>query len=214
MHFDFALVAPSSSVRHRPLLPLWLRLLNFLPLTAVVYLLAASHNIFTPSQRTTYIPQNTPSLAATMATSYSSSELRDIGTRNSSRLPPASAIVGMYEYELRRNAEPEKLFDDTVIQAAKAAKEVYNQQFRLCSLEDAIKSCVSHHKNEHTVSISGSTHMILVCSLVCPITSSVTLTQSSPTHSLYWTIVTSQANQRSQIHRGRPQVFLTHRLRP
>jgi hypothetical protein len=95
-----------------------------------------------------------------MATRYSSSELKDIGARNVRRMPPASTALGMYEYELHRAAEDESLFDNAMIQAAKTAKEVSKQQSRLSTLVDTINACASHHKNEHTVSIPGSTHMI------------------------------------------------------
>jgi hypothetical protein len=95
-----------------------------------------------------------------MATAYSSSELKHIGARNSRRLPPASAALGMYEYELHRAAEDESLFDNAMIQAAKTAKEVSKQQSRLSTLVDTVNACASHHNNERTVSIPGSTHMI------------------------------------------------------
>jgi hypothetical protein len=29
-------------------------------------------------------------------------------------------------------------------------------------LADIVKACASHHNNEHTVSITGSTHMIFI----------------------------------------------------
>ena len=97
-----------------------------------------------------------------MATRYSSAELKDIGARNACRMPPASVALGMFEYELHRAAEDESLFDNAMIQAAKTAKEVSTQQSRLSSLADIVKACASHHNNEHTVSITGSTHMIFI----------------------------------------------------
>lgn len=100
-----------------------------------------------------------------MAARYSSQELRDIGTRNADRLAPASAVLGMYEYELRRVAEDETLFNNAMIQAAKAAKEISGQQSRLNALENTVKACASHHDNKHTVSISGSTHMLFAHSI-------------------------------------------------
>jgi hypothetical protein len=96
-----------------------------------------------------------------MTTRYSSAELKAIGTRNAHRLPPASAALGMFEYELHRAVEDESLFENAMIQAAKTAKEVSIQQSRLSSLVDTVKTCASHHNNERTVSIARSTHMIL-----------------------------------------------------
>jgi hypothetical protein len=121
-----------------------------------------------------------------MATRYSSTELRAIGARSTKRLPPASAALGMFEYELHRAAEDESLFDNAMIQAAKTAKEVSKQQSRLSSLTDTVTACASHHNNEHTVSIPGSMHMILTRLLADHFTS---------THSTHHPpIVTSQAN--------------------
>lgn len=100
-----------------------------------------------------------------MAVRYTTEELRDIGTRNADRLAPASAILGMYEYELRRAAEDEALFNNAMIQATKAAKEISGQQSRLNALEKTVKACAGHHDNKHTVSIPGSTHMLFAHSL-------------------------------------------------
>ena len=135
------------------------------------------------TQRKTYTPHNTSSTAATMGTHYGSAELKDIGARSADRLPPASAALGMFEYELHRAAHDESLFNNAMIQAAKTAKEASKQQSRLDSLEDKVKACASHHNNERTVSISGSMHMILTCLLVDHFTSThSTLSPSSPTH--------------------------------
>lgn len=118
-----------------------------------------------------------------MGAHYGSAELKDIGARSADRLPPASAALGMFEYELHRAVEDESLFDNAMIRAAKTAKQVINQQFRLSSLADTVKACASHHNNERTVSISGSMHMILTCLLVNHFTSThSTLSPSPPTH--------------------------------
>lgn len=71
----------------------------------------------------------------------------------------------MFEYEMRRAAENESLFNNAMTQAAKAAREVSSQQSRIDSLATTVKACASHHNNERTVSISGSTHMIFSHSL-------------------------------------------------
>ena len=100
-----------------------------------------------------------------MATHYSSAELRHIGTRIANRLPPASTSLAMFEYEMRCAAENESLFDNAMTQAAKAARLISNQQSRIDSLEHVVKACATHHTNEHTVSIPGSTHMLFTHSL-------------------------------------------------
>jgi hypothetical protein len=132
-------------------------LLAILPLAAAVYFHAAFATTSPTSPNAQHTLHIAPSLPATMATKYSSSELRDIGARNVSR--PSTAL-GMYEYELHRAAEHESLFDNAMIQAAKTTKEVSEQHSRLSSLVDTINACATHHKNEHTVSIPGSTHVI------------------------------------------------------
>jgi hypothetical protein len=116
-----------------------------------------------------------------MATRYSSTELRDIGTRNAHRMPPASTALGMFEYELHRAAEDESLFDNAMIQAAKTAKKVSKQQSRLSSLTDTVTACASHHNNEHTVSIPGSMHMILTRLLADHLTFNI-FAHHPPTH--------------------------------
>ena len=115
-----------------------------------------------------------------MAICYSSAELKDIGAQSSKRLLPATTALAMFEYEMRRAAESESLFHGAVIQAAKAAKEVDDQQSRIESLENTIKHCANHHNNEHTVSVPGSTHMFFTISLA----DHFTLTQSALSHAI------------------------------
>lgn len=90
---------------------------------------------------------------------YTPNELRQIKQDNANRLPPATACLGMYEYELKRAAEQESLFNSALVQTAKVAKEVEKQQPRLDSLERAVKACASHHDNERGVSLSAGMHV-------------------------------------------------------
>ncbi|KAI6828009.1 hypothetical protein KC340_g1528 [Hortaea werneckii] len=66
---------------------------------------------------------------------YSGDELRRIGARCANRLPPASALQQMFEYELKRGAETEKLFHHTLLNLHEQNSTTKNHEERLQKLE-------------------------------------------------------------------------------
>lgn len=81
-----------------------------------------------------------------MESIYSPEKLKEIGEQNINRLPPATSVAGMLEYELQRDAEHERLFHAAMFNVTNVTNEAAAQQERLKALERTIKTCVAHHK--------------------------------------------------------------------
>jgi hypothetical protein len=91
---------------------------------------------------------------------YSSAELKDINAQNSKRLPPANAVHGMAVYELKRDAEEERLFHSVLFDLDQLKQTKATQQARTESLEQTVKACASHHDNERPVSLASGKHVM------------------------------------------------------
>ncbi|RMZ07132.1 hypothetical protein D0862_04363 [Hortaea werneckii] len=92
-------------------------------------------------------------MAAELA--YSGDELRRIGARCANRLPPASALQQMFEYELKRGAETEKLFHHTLLNLHEQNSSTRIHEERLQKLEfqlDAMGKQLKAHEIDERLS--------------------------------------------------------------
>ena len=96
-----------------------------------------------------------------MRREYSSAELKDINAQNSNRLPPANAVHGMALYELKRDAEEERLFHSVLFDLDQFKQTKATQQARTESLEQTVRACAKHHDNERQISIAGGEHVTI-----------------------------------------------------
>ncbi|RMY47677.1 hypothetical protein D0864_15025 [Hortaea werneckii] len=86
---------------------------------------------------------------------YSGDELRRIGARCANRLPPASALQQMFEYELKRGAETEKLFHHTLLNLHEQNSSTRIHEERLQKLEfqlDAMGKQLKAHEIDERLS--------------------------------------------------------------
>ncbi|KAK4546417.1 hypothetical protein LTR36_002094 [Oleoguttula mirabilis] len=70
---------------------------------------------------------------------YGAEELRHIGSICGQRLPPASAVQAMFQYELHRQSEAESLFQGTMFQLAQAEDQSKDHETRIARLEGQLK---------------------------------------------------------------------------
>ncbi|KAI7090858.1 hypothetical protein KC356_g1145 [Hortaea werneckii] len=92
-------------------------------------------------------------MAAELA--YSGDELRRIGARCANRLPPASALQQMFEYELKRGTETEKLFHHTLLNLHEQNSTTRTHEERLQKLEfqlDAMGKRMQAHEIDERLS--------------------------------------------------------------
>ncbi|KAK5122174.1 hypothetical protein LTR85_004420 [Meristemomyces frigidus] len=71
---------------------------------------------------------------------YGSDELRKIGTVCSKRLPPASAVLAMFQYELRRQSEAETLFQGSMFRLAQTEDASSDHEDRIRRLEEQLNA--------------------------------------------------------------------------
>jgi hypothetical protein len=65
----------------------------------------------------------------------------------------------MAMYELKRDAEHERLFHHAMFDISQLKQTSAAQAARTSSLERAMKACASHHDNERPVSLAGGKHV-------------------------------------------------------
>lgn len=73
-----------------------------------------------------------------MGRSYETTSLKEIGKRCSNRLPPASTVQAIFQYELHREADVEARFDGLISEIARAEDASDEQDKRISVLETQV----------------------------------------------------------------------------